>query len=217
MLLKVGSCIREECNQTGVGPRIFYRTGEAEAWLSCQSRQRSISFWARTNLWSRIWISKGKSRKSATTVVCTESLDSILKHYWMHHPAQQSKLFISLNWADTRLSAEIITGLCHLNKHLTNVGVINDPLSRLCLEEEQNFTYYNTTRRLSVVREPYWGQKKWTRSSTAAKGIKLHEGNRTPAVEITHRQDKLRKTEIFCPFTWYFAWIWAGFFDGTLE
>lgn len=49
-----------------------------------------------------------------------------------------SKELLKFSKKQIRIVTGLLTGHCHLNKHLHRIGIINDPICRLCREEEES-------------------------------------------------------------------------------
>ncbi|KAJ8975532.1 hypothetical protein NQ317_003873 [Molorchus minor] len=69
-----------------------------------------------------------------------------------------TKCLLGMNRRDIRMVTGLLTGHCHLNRHLQLIGIAEDPECRWCLEDEETSSYVLTEcPAIARVRERHFG------------------------------------------------------------
>ncbi|KAJ8977196.1 hypothetical protein NQ317_009430 [Molorchus minor] len=69
-----------------------------------------------------------------------------------------TKCLLGMNRRDIRMVTGLLTGHCHLNRHLQLIGIAEDPECRWCLEDEETSSHVLTEcPAIAKVRERHFG------------------------------------------------------------
>ncbi|KAJ8953870.1 hypothetical protein NQ317_007337 [Molorchus minor] len=69
-----------------------------------------------------------------------------------------TKCLLGMNRRDIRTVTGLVTGYCHLSRHLQLIGIVEDPECRWCLEDEESSSHVLTEcLAIAKVRERHFG------------------------------------------------------------